>query len=263
MAPSSEATPRTLANERRGEGRRVVLVHGFTQSKGSWRAIAERLAGDYEVVTVDLPNHGGSSSTNAASLDEAAELLGATGGPASYVGYSLGGRVCLTLALSHPELVEALVLIGATAGIKTEADRAARRAADEALADRIDPTRGGLALEAFLDEWLAGPLFAHLDATTADRDSRRANTTAGLAASLRTTGTGTQVPSYDRLHELTMPVLLLAGGSDARFAKIAAEMAGLIGDNAATALVEGAGHAAPYESPARFVELLGAFLSTT
>jgi len=253
----------TLASVAQGSGRRVVLVHGFTQSKSSWSSIAKQLCKSYEVVAIDLPDHGDSAKVHATSLEDAAELVAAVGGPATYVGYSLGGRVCLTLALSHPELVTSLVLIGATPGIADKADRAARVVADNALADRLDPRDGttpGLSLDAFLAEWLAGPLFAHLTAEQADVAARSSNTPAGLARSLRTTGTGTQVPSYGHLVELAMPVLLVAGGNDQRFSAIAREMATSIGTNAATAFVEGAGHAAPFEAPDAFVKLVEAFV---
>jgi 2-succinyl-6-hydroxy-2,4-cyclohexadiene-1-carboxylate synthase len=247
-----------------GTGRRVVLVHGFTQSKSSWHAIAGQLGKLYEVVAVDLPDHGDSAGIHASSLEEAADLLAHTGGRATYVGYSLGGRVCLTLALRHPDLIESLVLVGATPGIVAESDRAKRIAADHALADRLDPPHApgaGLDLDDFLTEWLAGPLFAHLTSDQADVASRRVNTPAGLARSLRTLGAGTQVPSHDRLQELSMPVLLVAGANDARFSAIALEMAGAIGKGASTAFIEGAGHAAPFERPEEFAGALQAFLA--
>lgn len=258
------AATRVLASVHTGSGPRVVLVHGFTQSKASWSSIAHQLGSSYEVVAIDLPDHAGSSDMHATSLEDAAHMLGATCGEASYVGYSLGGRVCLTLALDSPEVVTSLVLIGATPGIADEDARAARRRSDNALAERLDPSelgREGTALEEFLDEWLAGPLFAHLDAAQQDRDSRRANSTSGLARSLRTTGTGTQVPSYERLVGLSAPVLLIAGAEDLRFSAIAREMASLIGDNARTAFIEGAGHAAPFEAPQAFCKVLVDFLA--
>ena len=254
---------RVLASVTTGVGPRVVLVHGFTQSKASWNSIAHQLDSSYEVVAIDLPDHSASSEVHAGSLEEAAELLGATCGRATYVGYSLGGRVCLTLALQSPALVGALALVGATPGIKDDDARSDRRRADGALADRLDPpeTRHeGIGLEEFLDEWLSGPLFAHLSEAQADRDSRRSNSTAGLARSLRTAGTGTQIPSYERLCELSMPVLLIAGANDERFSLIAAEMAARIGANASTAFIQGAGHAAPFESPERFCAVLDDFL---
>jgi 2-succinyl-6-hydroxy-2,4-cyclohexadiene-1-carboxylate synthase len=255
---------RSLAARVQGTGRRVVLVHGFTQSKSSWSVIADQLGKLYEVIAIDLPDHGDSGEIRASSLEDAADLVGRTGGPASYVGYSLGGRVCLTLALRHPELIESLVLVGATPGIVADSDRAARVTADHALADRLDPPGApgsGLDLDDFLTEWLAGPLFAHLTNDQADLSSRRVNTTAGLARSLRTTGTGTQIPSHDRLHELSMPVLLVAGANDARFSAIASEMKGAIGPNASTSFIEGAGHAAPFEQPREFAAVVARFLA--
>lgn len=254
---------KVLASVTTGAGPRVVLVHGFTQSKASWNSIAHQLGSSYEVVAIDLPDHAESSEVHAASLEDAAALLGRTCGNAVYVGYSLGGRVCLTLALESPALVDALVLVGATPGLKDEDARAARRAADGVLADRLDPrgtTGERLELDAFLDEWLSGPLFAHLSEAQADRSSRRSNSPAGLARSLRTTGTGTQRPSYERLAELSMPVLLVAGANDVRFSSIAEEMASLIGGNASTAFIDGAGHAAPFESPEQFCAVIRSFL---
>src|SRR5215207_6610784 len=155
---------------------RVVLVHGFTQTSASWGPVAERLARRFEVVRVDLPGHGRSGAVKV-GFAEAAGLVGKAGGRAAYVGYSLGGRLCLRLALDRPDLVPALVLIGASPGIAEAAGRAERRAADEALAEGIE--RDGVA--AFLDRWLAGPLFATLPEAAAGRAERLANTADGPA----------------------------------------------------------------------------------
>ncbi len=180
-----------------GSGPRVVLVHGFTQTSASWADIAAELAADHEVVAVDLPGHGGSGP--ALDLWATADELVATGGPATYVGYSLGGRVALHAALAHPEAVQRLVLLGATAGIDDAAERAARRAADETLAASIEQH----GVDAFLQQWLALPLFAGLPKEAAGLDERRANTVEGLAASLRLAGTGTMDPPlWSRLGEL-------------------------------------------------------------
>ncbi len=246
-----------LAVRRAGSGPRVVLVHGFTQSARSWRAIAGELEAAHEVVTVDLPGHGGSAGCAARDLPEAARLLGEAGGRATYVGYSMGGRICLVLALAAPELVERLVLVGATPGIAEEAERDARRASDEVLADRLE----GLGLEGFLDEWLSGPLFAHLTPEQADRQARRVNTTAGLAAALRALGTGRQAPCWERLGELAMPVLAVAGENDAKFVALAERMTRAIGPNARAAVVAGAGHAVAFERPVAFADELRRFLA--
>lgn len=254
-----------LATGRSGTGRRVVLVHGFTQTGRSWRRVAALLGRRHEVVTVDLPGHGGSSERRASDLREAAALLGAAGGRATYVGYSLGGRCCLTLALERPELVEQLVLVGATAGIEDPEAREARRRADDALADRLDPPAGGpaaLGVGEFLRQWLEGPLFAHLTAEQADLGSRLGNSAAGLASSLRSAGAGTQVPSWERLRSLHMAVLLVTGERDEKFGRLAERMAAAIGENARHAVVPGAGHAAPFEAPEVFTAILEEALTT-
>jgi 2-succinyl-6-hydroxy-2,4-cyclohexadiene-1-carboxylate synthase len=237
---------------------RVVLVHGFTQTLSSWAPVAEQLAGRFEVVRVDLPGHGGSGGVRV-GFEEAAGLVGETGGVGAYVGYSLGGRLCLRLALDRPDLVPALVLIGASPGIGDPGGRAERRQADEALARRIE--RGGVA--AFLDHWLAGPLFATLPAQAAGREERLANTAEGLAYALRRLGTGTQEPLWDRLDELRRPALLVAGERDPKFAGIARDMAAAIGPAARVELVPGAGHAVHLERPAETAALVEEFLART
>jgi 2-succinyl-6-hydroxy-2,4-cyclohexadiene-1-carboxylate synthase len=239
-------------------GDRVVLVHGFTQTLRSWEPVATRLAAQWQVVRVDLPGHGGSGGVRV-GFAEATRLVGEAGGVGVYVGYSLGGRLCLRLALDRPDLVRGLVLIGASPGIADSAGRAGRRVEDEALAGRIE--REGVA--AFLERWLAGPLFATLPAEAAGRDDRLANTPEGLASALRRLGTGVQEPLWDRLAILRPPTLLVAGALDAKFAAIAREMAAAIGPAARVVLVPGAGHAVHLERPAELAGLVEEFLTAT
>jgi 2-succinyl-6-hydroxy-2,4-cyclohexadiene-1-carboxylate synthase len=158
----------------------------------------------------------------------------------------MGGRLCLHLALACPDRVRALVLVGATPGIEDAAERAARAAADAELAARIER----IGLEAFVDEWLRQPLFAGLGPEAACREERLEGTAAGLAASLRRMGTGAQEPLWGRLGELAMPVLILAGARDAKFAALGERMAAAIGPGATFASIPGAGHAAHLEQPA-------------
>lgn len=233
---------------------RLVLVHGFTQTLRSWDRLADGLAETFQVVRVDLPGHGGSATVEM-GFAEAAAALGEAGGTAAYVGYSMGGRLCLRLALDHPDVVRALVLVGASPGLGDAGERAARRASDEALAEEIE-RRG---TETFLERWLAQPMFAGLKPDPADLEARQANTPGGLAAALRRLGPGHQEPLWTRLEELRMPVLAVTGQEDTRYARLAEEMAGAIGANAEVAIVAGAGHAAHLERPDRFLEVLAAF----
>jgi 2-succinyl-6-hydroxy-2,4-cyclohexadiene-1-carboxylate synthase len=234
---------------------RIVLVHGFTQTMRVWDRLAALLSETHQVVRVDLPGHGGSGDV-ALGFEETAAAIGEAGGAAAYVGYSLGGRLCLRLALDRPDLVRSLALIGASPGIAGAAEREARRAADEALACDIE--RMGTA--AFLEGWLAQPLFATLAPQPDDLDARLANTPAGLAGALRRLGAGAQEPLWDRLGELGMPALLVTGQQDAKFSRLAEDMAAAIGANAQAVALAGAGHAAHLERPVSFHRLLAAFL---
>ena len=228
-----------------------MLVHGFTQTAVSWRPVAERLAGECEVVLPELPGHGAAGHVRL-GFEETAAALGEVGGPATYAGYSMGGRLCLRLALDRPDLVRRLVLIGASPGLADAAERAARRQADEALAADIERVGTG----PFLRRWLGQPMFAALGPAPDDVAARALNPPAGLAAALRLLGPGAQEPRWDRLGELDMPVLLVAGGADVKFAGLAGRMAEAIGPNATVELIPGAEHAAHLERPEAFCALL-------
>jgi len=244
-----------LHAERRGSGPPVVLVHGFTQTGRCWGPEVDALAADHEVVLVDAPGHGRSSHVTA-GLGAAAGLIAQAGGAGTYLGYSMGARLCLHVALARPHLVRGLVLLGGTAGIEDPAERTARHQQDLATAARIADE----GLEAFLDGWLAQPLFAGLPPERAFRAERLENTVEGLQSSLREAGTGSQEPSWSELHRLEMPVLVLAGSEDAKFAALAERLAATVGDNATVALIEGAGHAAHLEHPDRFLAALQPWL---
>ena len=168
----------------------------------------------------------------------------------------MGGRVALHAALSHPDAVERLVLIGATAGIADPDERARRRADDERLADHIE----AVGVPTFIDEWLSNPLFAGLDETTAMRDDRLRNTTAGLAASLRATGTGTQTPLWDRLGEIERPVLVLVGEHDTKFTELGRGLVDAL-PRAELVVVPGAGHSVHLERPEATVAAIASWLA--
>jgi 2-succinyl-6-hydroxy-2,4-cyclohexadiene-1-carboxylate synthase len=239
-----------------GHGPRLVLVHGFAQTRRCWGPVGADLARDHEVVRVDAPGHG-KSATFYAGLLTGARLIADQGAEATYLGYSMGARLLLHLALSNPELVRGLVLLGAAGGIEDPMARAERQKLDEAMADRLE--REGL--EPFLDAWLAQPLFAGLSEDMQFRAERRENTVDGLAESLRQCGTGAQDPLWPRLARLDMPVLVLAGARDEKFAAEAERIGAAIGTNADVALVPDAGHAAHLEQPDAFLAIVRPWLA--
>ena len=222
----------------------LVLLHGFTQNGDCWGRFADELAQRHRLTIVDAPGHG-HSRHDRADLWTAADLVVEAAGPGTYLGYSMGGRIALHAALAHPDVVEGLVLIGATPGLRTEDERAARRRADHELADRLLAD----GLPTFLDQWLALPLFAGLDEEAAARRARESNRPDGLAASLRHCGTGTQDPLWDRLASITAPTLAVVGDRDEKFSAIATEMLAAIGADRADLLHLPGTHAVHLERP--------------
>jgi 2-succinyl-6-hydroxy-2,4-cyclohexadiene-1-carboxylate synthase len=245
-----------LHNERDGSGSRVVLLHGFGQTCRCWGTVATTLAAHHEVVRLDLPGHGGSADV-AADLPATGRLAAEAGGPAVYVGYSMGARMALHVATEVPAAVRGLVLVGGTPGIEEAAARAERREQDHALAARIRDK----GVDWFVGWWLAQPMFAGLSAATRFEDERRHNTAEGLARSLELAGTGSQRPLWSALPGIDVPALVMAGEDDERYAAIARRAAAAIGANAHVALVPGAGHSAHLEQPARFLEAVEPWLS--
>jgi 2-succinyl-6-hydroxy-2,4-cyclohexadiene-1-carboxylate synthase len=240
-----------------GDGR-IVLLHGFTQTRHCWGSLPEVLASrtGRQAVVADAPGHGDAVDL-ALSLADAAPRYGDAFGPAVWLGYSMGGRMGLHVALARPDAVEALVLVGASPGVADPDERQRRRHADEQLAAHLRD----VGVERFVDEWLAQPLFAGLSPTAAHRSQRLANTADGLAASLRLAGTGAQESLWDRLGTLRCPVLCVAGANDDKFTAIAHQMADLLpaGD---VATVDAAGHSAHLEQPDAFAQVVADWLAS-
>ena len=123
----------------------VLTLHGFTGSTTTMWALVRPLTETRRVAVVDLPGHGLSTITNDAhafgfehTVDAVATAIDRHHlGPAHVVGYSMGGRVALGLAVRHPGHVASLSLIGASPGLSDPVERAARRRSDDELADDL------------------------------------------------------------------------------------------------------------------------------
>jgi 2-succinyl-6-hydroxy-2,4-cyclohexadiene-1-carboxylate synthase len=246
-----------MAGDKTGNAPTLLLLHGFSGAADSWDAhIAALVAAGCYVVALDLLGHGRTAAppdpARYAMRHAAADLhalLMQLNTRATVVGYSMGGRLALGLACYHPLAVTRLVLESASPGLASADERAARMAADEALAARIEAH----GVPAFVDFWEQQPIFAtHTAAQRAAlRPVRSRHSAAGLAASLRGLGTGAQPSLWPQLPHLPMPVHLISGALDAKFTAINAQMAAQIPRVAHTQLA--AGHTPHLERPAEWL----------
>jgi 2-succinyl-6-hydroxy-2,4-cyclohexadiene-1-carboxylate synthase len=253
--------------ERWGAGQPLLCLHGFTGAASTWEPFAGAWPGR-GIVAVDLIGHGASDApvdparySIECAVDDLTAVLDALGiERAAVLGYSMGGRVALHLALVAPGRVEALILESASPGIDDPGERAARVRSDEELAAFIE--REGV--EAFVDRWESVPLFATQRSLphavyARQRAQRLANHPRGLANSLRGMGAGAQEPLWSRLGEIRVPTLLIAGALDEKYRALAREMAELMPD-AGAVIIPDAGHATHLEKPGEFARAVGAFL---
>ena len=259
-----------LQVEDRGAGNAVLLVHGFMGSGAAWsEPVVEGLATRARVLTVDLLGHGGSDRPHDSSRYTLAEMVrdllevldAASVKRASLVGYSMGGRVALGVAVLQPDRVRRLVLESASPGLRGEDEREARRREDECRARKL--LDGGLG--PFVDWWDARPVFAG-GARSPNGVGERlraihlANDAAALAACLRGLGSGVQPSFWDHLRWLDRRTLLLTGAHDGKFTAIAGSMQAEL-PRARHVTVPDAGHRVHLERPEAWLDAVGPFVA--
>ncbi|MEW5738814.1 MAG: 2-succinyl-6-hydroxy-2,4-cyclohexadiene-1-carboxylate synthase [Myxococcota bacterium] len=207
----------------------ALLLHGFTGGRDSFRHL-EPLLGDLLTATcVELPGHGEAPlpSSEAEGFAQTVEALTQLlERPTVVIGYSMGARLALALAIRSPARVQRLVLESGTAGLRQRHARTLRRRADEALAQAL-LTEG---VEAFVDRWEALPLFAGVRASSqvdhrALRARRTSHHAAGLAGALRSLGQGVQPDLWPALPKLFVPTLILSGANDVKYSRLARRLA--------------------------------------
>ncbi|HEX4885733.1 MAG TPA: pimeloyl-ACP methyl ester esterase BioH [Casimicrobiaceae bacterium] len=112
------ATPPRLHVESVGQGRPLVLLHGWALHAGLFAPILPALATAHRVRAVDLPGHGHSAPLADWSIERVVDVLDAELGdddtPPDVLGWSLGGLCALAWARRHPGRVRRLVLVATT-----------------------------------------------------------------------------------------------------------------------------------------------------
>ncbi|MEG3919505.1 2-succinyl-6-hydroxy-2,4-cyclohexadiene-1-carboxylate synthase [Microcoleus sp. POL10_C6] len=244
---------------------KILFLHGFTGSTQDFSRVIPLLSNSYCCLAVDLPGHGETRvigdescyniSNTAQALIHLLDDLQID--KCLLLGYSMGGRLALYMALHFPERFEKVVLESASPGLKTEKERSHRREADLPIAQKLENSN----IKDFLFNWYDRPLFKSLkNSPNFDKliETRLANNPLELAKSLRNMGTGNQPSLWEKLAQNHIPLLLLAGAYDDKFTSINTEIASLC-PAALLEIVPKAGHNIHFENIDTFVALVREF----
>jgi pimeloyl-ACP methyl ester carboxylesterase len=248
-----------------GKGDAIVLIHGFPLTREIWDQQAAELSKRSLVIRPDLRGMGRSSVPDGPYLMETlagdvAAVLDAMGiERAALVGHSLGGYVAMAFCRMYTERVTKLALVCSRLAADSQ-EMAKNRAelADRTERDgRIDPI-----VDAYLPRLFASETLQNR-APAVDRAREIASRIdpRGGAAMLR--GMAQRVDSYDIAEELSMPVLIVAGGGDQVVPPAEAEEMRRAFPYAALKTLGRSGHLPMLEEPGALAEILCEFASGT
>jgi 2-succinyl-6-hydroxy-2,4-cyclohexadiene-1-carboxylate synthase len=243
----------------------IVFLHGFLGNRDSWNEIIPLLSKNYYCITIDLPGHGQTlpEENSQYTMSYCSKLMvrlldNLKIQKFSLVGYSMGGRLGLFVALNYPNRINRLVLESSSAGLKTKKERIERQKSDENLAQELE----NAPLEQFLHKWYSQPLFDSLKQNQKRfqqlMDKRKKNNPMGLAKSLRFMGTGVTGSLWGKMADLKIPTLLIVGEYDHKFQEIAKNMSAK-SKKITVVSVAGAGHNVHLEQPGKYAQILKSF----
>jgi pimeloyl-[acyl-carrier protein] methyl ester esterase len=107
--------------QREGEGKDLVLIHGWGMNGAVWKQTVEALSSHFRVHVVDLPGYGYSADSHAGDLQEMAEkVLADAPDQAIWLGWSMGGLVATHIALRYPQRVTKLVTVASSPKFSAE-----------------------------------------------------------------------------------------------------------------------------------------------
>ncbi len=240
----------------------VVFLHGFMGSGNSFQELIKSAKAFCNPITIDLLGHGKTEGSEMhyrfSSREQSSDLIKLISEqlttPLFLYGYSMGGRLALSIALQRTDLFQGLILESTTFGIENEQERQARQVLDSRRADSILSN-----FELFLEEWKDLPIFKKTKehAVTAVQKSQDP---LWMSNSLLGFGTGTMPCFKEQLTNLSMPVLMFAGKEDSKFVNIMGSMNKLI-PHSELKVIDESHHRLHIEKPLPIAEHLKEFLS--
>jgi 2-succinyl-6-hydroxy-2,4-cyclohexadiene-1-carboxylate synthase len=240
---------------------RCLLLHGFTGTGADWANWRPDMP---SALAIDLPGHGGSPQPAGDFGSEITRLLAAL--PATIdclIGYSLGGRIGLSLLAAAPARFRSAIILSAHPGLVDAAHRSARRTADRQWIELLR----GRGIVAFTAAWEQQPLFATQRRLPAARlegqyARRLAQDAEGLARALEIFGLAEMPATWDAVVRWRGRLDWIVGSEDAKFLGIAEQV---LTQRAAGRLhsLPGIGHNPLIEAPEQLFALLRRLLAET
>ncbi|KAF6171682.1 hypothetical protein GIB67_007203 [Kingdonia uniflora] len=258
----------------------VFFLHGFLGTAKDWIPVMKAISTSVRCISVDLPGHGGSHiqthTCKEAELEprmsvEAivnilCKVISKTAATkVIVVGYSLGARIALHMALRCSDQIEGAVIISGSPGLKDVGVRKNRAAQDDAKAHSL--TTNGLQL--FIDNWYSGDLWTslrahpHFERIVSSRAQH--NDVSALAKAFSDLSVGRQQSLWEDLKQCNKPLLFIYGEKDKKFKDIAEQMLHEVGHGSCKeaheiAEVPECGHAVHLENPLSLISAVSKFL---
>jgi 2-succinyl-6-hydroxy-2,4-cyclohexadiene-1-carboxylate synthase len=245
----------------------ILFLHGFLGSHEDWLPICEHLSGEYHCVLPDLPGHGKTVASRQSDFG-----MSVTAGSlirylddhdirkSHLVGYSMGGRLALYLAVHFERYFMTVTLESVSPGLAEKSEKLKRVELDEERAREIR----NLSTERFLKKWYSAPLFKSLREHPDFEhliEQRLKTKNKDWSKSLQGMGLGKQPSLWNRLKFLSTPILILAGEKDEKFRKIAFQMREIHPDFRVS-VVKGCGHNIHFEKRDQFLQEINQFLNS-
>lgn len=231
-----------MAADFRGFAKRLATAKTGSRAVDLWRFL--------ECQAMPLADFG-----PALNADAGGEVFRGSG--RALLGYSMGGRLALHALLEKNHPWQAAVIVSAHPGLESPAERETRRASDAEWATKA--LTGNW--QDFLDAWNAQPVLGQTTLRDPQASGRLVMRRREIARSFVDWSLGAQQPLWERLHEITVPILWVVGENDAKFRSLAERAVAQI-PRAKLAVAPGSGHRVPWEAEEWLAEEVAHFLRT-
>ncbi|MCK5124773.1 MAG: 2-succinyl-6-hydroxy-2,4-cyclohexadiene-1-carboxylate synthase [candidate division Zixibacteria bacterium] len=246
--------------------RPILFLHGFMGSGKIWLPVIEQLQDSYYCLALDLPGHG-ETKANLGNLffDTLAESLISfiddnCNQPPIIIGYSMGGRIALYTAIKYPEKFHSIVLESSSPGIADGFERQKRLLSDRTVSEKFLQTD----MRSFLIDWYKQPVFNYLSEkqglTEKIIDKKSSGNPEFYSKVVIALSPGRQIPLWNKLPFLFLPVLIIAGEIDQKYCEIGRRMTDAL-PKSRLEIIKNAGHIVHLENRKDFMSALNSFLS--